>query len=549
MIKFDSSSYPYASRQTATYSNNGMVATSQPLAAEVGLSMLKAGGNAVDAAVATAAALTVVEPTGCGIGGDAFALVWMKDELHGLNASSLAPEGLTPEVMAAHGHETTMPLHGWLPVTVPGIPSAWATLHKRWGKLPFAEVLKPAMRLAEEGFPVSPTISYLWQKEAKLMDAVLTDSVLKKGWFDTFTINGNAPKPGELFSSQGHAESIRSIANTQAESFYRGELADKIDAFSRETGGLIRKEDLACYQAEWVVPISVNYRGYDIWEIPPNGQGLVVLMALNILKGYEFESRDTTETIHKQIEAMKLAYTDGQSFIAQPDHMPYTVEALLAEDYAAGRRAEIGEHALTPQPGEPTKGGTVYLATADGDGNMVSYIQSNFHGFGSGVVVPGTGIALQNRGADFSLDPKHPNYLQAGKKTFHTIIPGFITKGEGKDKGKGEGRQAVGPFGVMGAYMQPQGQLQVVTNMIDFGMNPQAALDAPRWQWFGDKKIGVEVDLDSTIAEDLKAKGHDLEVATDPTIYGRGQIIVRDPATGVLCGGTEKRIDGSVAAY
>lgn len=542
MIKFDSSFYPYASRRAATYANNGMVATSQPLAAEAGLSMLKAGGNAVDAAIATAAALTVVEPTGCGIGGDAFALVWMKDELHGLNASSVAPAALTPEAMKAKGHESEMPMYGWLPVTVPGIPSAWASLHKRWGKLPFSECLKPAIHLAREGFPVSPTISYLWQKSADLMESVLNDPELKKSWFDTFTINGKVPEPGDVFSSLGHADTLQSIADTKAESFYRGELAEKIDAYARETGGLIRKEDLAAYQPEWVKPIGVNYRGYDIWEIPPNGQGLVVLMALNILKGYEFDQRDTTDTIHKQIEAMKLAYTDGQAFITQPDHMPYSVEDLLAEPYAAARRSEIGEDALMPKPGKPAKGGTVYLATADSDGNMVSYIQSNFHGFGSGVVVPGTGISLQNRGADFSLDPSHPNYLQAGKKTFHTIIPGFITKGQGKEQ------QAVGPFGVMGAYMQPQGQLQVVTNMIDFGMNPQAALDAPRWQWFGEKNIGVEVELDNNIVEDLKQKGHNVEVAKDPTIYGRGQIIIRDP-TGVLCGGTEKRIDGIVMGY
>ena len=548
MINVDSSHYPYASRRTATFAKNGMVASSQPLAAEVGLSMLKAGGNAVDAAVATAAALTVVEPTGCGIGGDAFALVWMKDELHGLNASSFAPAGLTPEVMSAHGYgvghsSTKMPVHGWLPVTVPGIPSAWASLHKRWGKLPFSDVLAPAIRLAREGFPVSPSISHLWAREARLMDKVLTDEVLKKSWFDTFARDGRTPKPGELFTSAAHADSLQSIADTYSESFYRGELAEKIDAFARQSGGLIRKEDLARYQPEWVDPIKVNYRGYDIWQIPPNGQGLVVLMALNILKGFEFgkdgDQRDSVETIHKQIEAMKLAYTDGQAFITQSDHMPFSVADLLAEEYAQSRRDQMGDQAIMPSVGTPQKGGTVYLSTADSEGNMVSYIQSNFHGFGSGVVVPGTGIGLQNRGADFSLEPQHPNYLQAGKKPFHTIIPGFITKG----------KQAVGAFGVMGAYMQPQGQLQVVSNMIDYGMNPQAALDAPRWQWFGEKTVGLEPELDASIVKGLQDKGHDAAVATDSTIYGRGQIIIRDPKTGVLCGGTEKRIDGTIAAY
>ncbi len=539
MIKFDPSVYPYASRRTATYAANGMVATSQPLAAQVGLSILKAGGNAVDAAIATAAALTVVEPTGCGIGGDAFAIVWMKNKLHGLNASSFAPKALTPEALAERGHTEKIPVHGWLPVTVPGIPSAWSSLHKRWGKLSFTELLAPAIELAQNGFPVSPTISYLWNRETNMMGRVLTDASIKQSWFDTFTVDGHAPKPGDMFLSQGHAESLQSIADTYADSFYHGELAQKIDAFAQQTGGLIRKEDLSRYQPEWVEPININYRGYDIWQIPPNGQGLVVLMALNILKGYEFGERDSAATLHKQIEAMKLAYTDGKAFITQADLMPYTVEQLLAESYAASRRAQITVNASKPTVGHPSKGGTVYLATADSDGNMVSYIQSNFHGFGSGVVVPGTGISLQNRGADFSLDPQHPNYLQPGKKTFHTIIPGFITKEN----------LAVGPFGVMGAYMQPQGQLQVLSNMIDFAMNPQAALDAPRWQWFGDGKIGVECDLDPAVIEELKSRGHDLELASDSTIYGRGQIIIRNPETGVLCGGTEKRIDGLVAAY
>ena len=539
MINIDPSSYPYASRRSASYAKNGMVATSQPLAAEVGLSMLKAGGNAVDAAIATAAALTVVEPTGCGIGGDAFALVWMQDQLHGLNASSFAPAGLTAETVKAHGYEDQIPLHGWLPVTVPGTPAAWSSLHKRWGKLSLSDVMAPSITLAREGFPVSPTVAYLWNKEAKQMREMLTDESLKQEWFTTFSFDGRAPNPGEIFSSAGHADSLQQIADTHAESFYRGELADKIDAYAQASGGLIRKEDLARYQVEWVDPISINYRGYDIWEIPPNGQGLVVLMALNILKDYQFDQRDTVDTLHKQIEAMKLAYTDGQAFITQQDQMPFSVEDLLSESYTQHRRAKISETAIIPTVGKPQKGGTVYLAAADSDGNMVSYIQSNFHGFGSGVVVPGTGIGLQNRGADFSLDPQHPNYLQPGKKTFHTIIPGFITKAQ----------QPIGPLGVMGAYMQPQGQLQVITNMIDFGMNPQTALDAPRWQWFGGKTIGLEPELGASILHGLNNKGHHAKLATDPTIYGRGQIILRDPDTGVLCGGTEKRIDGLVAAY
>ncbi|MEO0444353.1 MAG: gamma-glutamyltransferase family protein, partial [Pseudomonadota bacterium] len=489
----DGQAYPYPSRRTATYAKTGMVATSQPLAAEAGLSILKAGGNAVDAAVATAAAAVVVEPCCNGLGGDAFALVWMKDALHGLNASSFAPAALTPDLIKAMGHHNNMPVHGWLPVTVPGIPSAWATLHKRWGQLSFTEVLAPAIRLAEQGFPVSPTISGLWQQGAKQMDRVLSaatiDPQIKKNWFDTFTINGQAPKAGQLFSMPDHAKSLKSIAATHAESFYRGELAHQIAAFSQTTGGVLTLDDLARYHAEWVEPISVHYRGYDIWQMPPNGQGLVVLMALNILKQYQFDKRDSIDTLHKQIEAMKLAFIDGKAFITQSDCMPYTVDELLAETYADSRRRLIGEQALQPLPGAPPKGGTVYLAAADSKGNMVSYIQSNYNGFGSGVVIPGTGIAMQNRGADFSLNAEHPNYLQPNKKTFHTIIPGFITKGA----------SALGALGVMGEYMQPQGQVQVLTNMIDFGMNPQAALDAPRWQWLGDKAVGLEPEFGSEI--------------------------------------------------
>jgi gamma-glutamyltranspeptidase / glutathione hydrolase len=531
--------YPYVSKRNAVYGKKGMVATTNPLAAQVGLSILQQGGNAIDAAIATAAMLTVVEPTGCGIGGDAFALVWINNTLHGLNASSFAPQALTPEVVAAQGYTEKMPLYGWLPVTVPGIPAAWAALSQRWGKLPFTQVLESAIQVAREGFPVSPTTSLLWSRAAKLFAEVLDDECIKQSWFETFTHDGQAPKAGEMFRSPAHADTLESIAATHSESFYRGEIADKIDAFSRQTGGLIRKADLAAYQVEWVDPISVHYRGYDIWEIPPNGQGMVALMALNILKEFTFDKRDSAQTFHRQIEAMKLAYTDGQAFITQADSMSVTVDSLLSEDYAAQRRALINEQAMVPTVGKPNSGGTVYLATADGDGNMVSFIQSNFHGFGSGVVVPNTGVALQNRGADYSLNPQHPNYLQAGKKSFHTIIPGFMT----------QHNQAVGPFGVMGAYMQPQGHVQVICNMIDFGMNPQAALDAPRWQWFGDKTVGVETDVPNELFEQLKERGHNISWATDPTIYGRGQIILRHPETGVLCGGTEKRADGYIACY
>ncbi|WP_084387919.1 gamma-glutamyltransferase family protein [Kushneria phosphatilytica] len=518
-----------------------MVAATQPLAAQAGRDMLARGGNAVDAAIATAAALTVVEPTSNGIGGDAFALVWIRDDsgqskLHGLNASGVAPAALTREAVTGEGHKE-MPLYGWTPVTVPGAPSAWAALSQRFGRLDFAELLAPAIQLAREGFPVSPVISELWQRAEARFRPVFTQASTR-AWFDTFTPGGRAPQPGELFTSEAHARTLESLAQTQCESFYRGELAESIDAFSRETGGYLRASDLAAHQAEWVEPISTNYRGVDVWEIPPNGQGLVALMGLNIMSGYnDLHGRDDVSVLPRQCEAMKLAYTDGHRFIAHAEHMRTPVSTLLSHEYAATRRRLIGERAIDPVPGEPQAGGTVYPPTADGEGNMVSFIQSNYHGFGSGVVVPETGIALHNRGHGFTLDPDHDNTLAPGKKPFHTIIPGFLTR-------NGE---ALGPFGVMGGFMQPQGHMQVVMNLLDFGLNPQAALDAPRWQWMGGRRIGIEHGYPAHLVREMAERGHDMELAFDLTGFGRGQIIIRDPASGVLCGGTEPRADSAIA--
>ncbi|MDA5110417.1 gamma-glutamyltransferase family protein [Brevibacillus thermoruber] len=536
MTHFDAMEYPYASRRMTTYAKNGMVATSQPLAAQAGLDILKKGGNAIDAAIATAACLTVVEPTGNGIGSDAFALVWTNGELHGLNASGPAPQAISIEAVKARGHET-MPTYGWIPVTVPGAPAAWAELSRRFGRLPLAEVLKPAIEYAENGYPLSPTLARYWAIAYNKFSQVLNGEEFAP-WFSTFAPDGRPPKAGEIWKSPGHAETLRQIAETGAESFYRGELAEKIDAFSRQCGGFLRKEDLAAYRPEWVKPISVNYRGYDVWEIPPNGQGLVALMALNILKGFAFGEKETVDTYHKQIEAMKLAFADGFRYITQQDKMSVTVEELLSDRYADERRRLIGERALTPEPGDPRSSGTVYLATADGEGNMVSFIQSNYMGFGSGIVVPGTGIALQNRGHNFSLDPAHDNRLEPGKKTYHTIIPGFLTK-DGK---------AVGPFGVMGGFMQPQGHVQVVMNTIDFHLNPQAALDAPRWQWLEGKTVEVERHFPEHIALALEQKGHQIKWGSFSSNFGRGQIIWRDE-NGVLIGGTDMRTDGCVAAW
>jgi len=529
---------PYASHRSVVYGKNGMVATSQSLAAQAGLEILQKGGNAIDAAIATAACLTVVEPTSNGIGGDAFALVWTKGELHGLNASGPAPMSASIEAVKALGHEK-IPQFGWLPVTVPGAPSAWAALSKRFGKLSLLEALQPAIRHAREGFPISTTLAYYWnfsyQKNSQNPDTKTFEE-----WLKVFAPNGRAPKVGEIWKSEAHAQTLEEIGRTDGESFYRGELAQKMSDASKIGGGFLTVDDLNAFQPEWVEPISVNYRGYDVWELPPNGQGIIALSALNILKGFDFGAKELTETYHKQIEAIKLAFAAGKQAISDPNHMdPSHAPFLLSDEFADRERARITDAALMPEPGSLPKGGTVYLCTADGEGNMVSFIQSNYWGFGSGIVVPGTGIAMQNRGFEFSLDPEHANALKPGKRTYHTIIPGFLTK-------DGE---AVGPFGVMGGYMQPQGHVQVLMNTIDFALNPQMALDAPRFQWIEGKTVEVESSFPAHIAKELAAKGHDIKVALNGGGFGRGQIIWRDPVSGVLAGGTESRCDSAVVGW
>lgn len=535
-MDFNTLIYPYASQRKVIHSRKGMVATSHPLAAQAGLDILKKGGNAIDAAIATAACLTVVEPTSNGIGGDAFAIVYTNGKLHGLNSSGPAPKAISIDKLKEHGYNE-MPKYGWAPVTVPGVPAAWAALNEKFGRLPLSEVLKPAIEYATEGYPASPGTAPAWQRAYNIYKKNLSEELFKN-WCDTFAPKGRAPLSGEMWNSLDHASTLTSIAETNAKSFYSGELADKIDYYSRQFGGYLRKEDLENFNPEWVNPISVNYRGYDVWELPPNGQGLVALMALNILKGFDFTEKDSVETYHKQLEAIKLAFADGGKYITDPREMKQSLERLLSEDYAEERRKLIGKEAKVPEAGTPSKGGTVYLAAADGEGNMVSYIQSNYMGFGSGVVVPGTGISLQNRGHNFSLDPEHDNCLKPGKRTYHTIIPGFLTK-----NGK-----AVGPFGVMGGFMQPQGHLQVVMNTIDFHLNPQAALDAPRWQWMEGKIIEIEHSFPQHIAQQLAALGHDIRYTVDSVGFGRGEIIWRDEE-GVLSGGTEPRTDGTVAAW
>mgnify|MGYP000864379318 CR=1 FL=1 len=535
-MKYNASLYTYSSRRNVVYANKGMVATSQPLAAQAGLEAIKAGGNAIDAAVAAAACLTVVEPTSNGIGGDLFALVWSGGKLHGINSSGPAPKSISAKVLRDKGH-TEMPVHGWAPVTVPGIPAGWAVLSEKFGRLSLKKALDPAVNYAREGYPVSLTTSQNWQTAYESYKKLLKGEEFKH-WFETFAPKGRAPKPGEVWKSEDHARSLESIGESNAKSFYQGELADRIDTFSRQYDGFLRKDDLTNFKPQWVDPISINYRGYDVWEIPPNGHGIVALMALNIAKGFEFTDKESIDTYHKQIEAMKLAYADGKKYISDPMSMGVKAEELLSDSYAAKRRELISEQAILPEPGNPPQGGTVYLATADGEGNMVSLIQSNYKGFGSGLVVPGTGIALHNRGNNFVLDEDHCNCVACGKRPYHTIIPGFLTK---------EGAP-VGPFGVMGGFMQPQGHMQVIMNTVDFHMNPQQALDAPRWQWIEGKQIQVEPGFPASIIEQLKARGHKVSVQEDINKFGRGQIIWRTDE-GSLCGGTEPRTDGTIAVW
>ncbi len=537
MMNFDYLNYPYQSQRMTTFGKRGMVATSQPLAAQAGLRMLQNGGNAIDAAIATAACLTVVEPTSNGIGGDAFALVWVNNKLHGLNASGPAPQKLTIEELKKKGY-TEMPKLGMIPITVPGIPAAWAELSKKFGKLPFEKLLEPAIEYAESGYPISPTLGRHWNESYNTYKKGISSEEFE-AWCRVFAPNGKTPKIGEMWSSKGHADTLRRISTSKAKDFYSGELADIIDNFFKEKGGYLSKNDLENYKPEWVDPININYRGYDVWEIPPNGQGIITLMALNILKGFELNGKEDVETYHKQMEALKLAFIDGQEYVTQESKMKVSVKDLLSNAYGDERRKLIGKTAIDPTPGKPKGSGTVYLAAADDEGNMISFIQSNYMGFGSGIVIPGTGIALQNRGRNFSLNPNHSNALEPGKKTYHTIIPGFLTK-DGKP---------LGPFGVMGGFMQPQGHLQVVVNTVDFNLNPQAALDAPRWQWTGNKTIEVERGISDHILQGLSRKGHDIKISLDNEPFGRGQIIWRGNDTGVLIGGTEGRTDSSISVW
>ncbi len=501
-------SLPYPSQRMPVLARN-VVATSQPLAAQAGLRMLQQGGNAVDAAVATAISLTVVEPTANGIGSDAFALVWTGDGLHGLNASGRSPKSLDGARFAGLSQ---MPQRGWDPVTVPGAVSAWVALSEQFGVLPFEKLFEPAIGYARVGFLVSPQTASGWARACRTYRAF-------EPFQQTFCPGGKAPRAGELFRSPDHAETLQQIAETKGEAFYRGPLAERIVAEARAAEGAMTRDDLASHRAEWVRPISIDYRGYTLHEIPPNGQGMAALMMLGLLRDHPLADHpvDSAASLHLQIEAMKLAFADAHRYIADPAWMDVEVAELLDRDYLAERAGLIDpRRARDPKFGTPKPGGTVYLTTADAAGNMVSYIQSNYIGFGSGVVIPGTGIAMQNRGACFEVAAGHPNRVGPGKRPYHTIIPAFVTKGG----------QPVMSFGVMGGFMQPQGHGQMMIRLADYSQNPQAALDAPRWRIDGGLKVSIEPGFEPALYEDLQQRGHEVTIARARTVsHGGGQAI------------------------
>jgi gamma-glutamyltranspeptidase/glutathione hydrolase len=537
---------------------HGMVCTSVPAATEVGIEILKRGGTAVDAAIAANATLGLMEPVSNGIGGDLFAIVYSAKEnkLYGINGSGRSPLGLGYDAMKselAKLHSETIPPRGMLPISVPGCVDAWAELHKKFGKLKLSDDLAPAIRYAEEGFPVTDLIAYYWSFGPRLYKG------LPGAFLETYTLDGKGRTPGkgDIFKNPDLARTLRLIGEKGRDAFYRDEIADKIDAFMHANGGFLRKTDFEKHTSTWVEPVSVNYRGYDIFELPPNGQGIATLQILNILEGFDLRTmgRNSTETLHTMIEAKKIAWADRAKFYADPAFAKTPLAGLLSKDYAAERRKLIDPNHAAKQvaAGNPAldQGDTIYMCTADDEGNMVSLIQSNYRGMGSGIVVPGLGFMFQDRGELFSMDSPHANVYAPGKRPFHTIIPGFVMK-------DGKPWEA---FGVMGGGMQPQGHVQVLTNQIDFGLNVQEAGDASRWQHEGDNEptgekltgsggyVEVESGIPYETVRELRKKGHDARF--DVGGYGGYQAIKVEMHDGrrVYVGASEARKDGMAAGY
>ena len=522
--------FPYASQRMPVLARN-CVATSQPLAAQAGLRMMLKGGNAVDAILATAIAMTVLEPTSNGIGSDAFCILWDGKELKGLNASGRSPAAWTADRFKGLGE---MPRRGWESVSVPGAVSAWVEMSAKYGRLPFADLFEPAIKYASDGYMVTPTISRLWEGGvAELHD--------QPGFAEAFMPKGRTVYAGEKFVAKAHAQTLQRIAETKGEAFYRGELAEKIAAFAKQHGAALTAADLAAHTLDWVEPIGIDYRGYTLHEIPPNGQGIAALIALGIIENFDVASMpvDSPDNVHLKIEAMKLAFADINEYVSDSSTMRVTPAQMLDKGYLKQRAKLIDmKKAREPSFGTPSKGGTVYLTAADESGMMVSYIQSNFSGFGSGVVVPGTGISLQNRASGFSLSPGHANIVAPNKRPFHTIIPGFLTKGG----------QPLMSFGVMGGSMQAQGHMQVVSRMVDHTQNPQAASDAPRWRVDTGLKVGIEHGVPADTIAALKARGHDMPQADRwSTDFGRAQLIYK-MEDGYFAA-SERRTDGQAVGF
>ncbi len=531
---------------------HGMVCTSVPLVTQIGIDILKAGGSAVDAAIACDAALGLMEPTGSGMGGDLFAIVYdaKTKKLSGLNASGRAPLGLSYEQMKAELEKlkrTTIPPHGMLPISVPGCVDGWFELHQKFGKLPMKQVLQPAIGYASNGFPVSELVAYYMDRSVPVL------SKQPGAFVETFTINGRAPAKGELFKNPALAQTLSIVAEKGRDAFYKGEIAEQMDKFFASNGGFLRKIDFEKHTSTWDEPISTNYRGYEVYELPPNGQGLAALQMLNILEGYDLKTMgyNSPEALHLMIEAKKLAFEDRAKFYADPAFAKVPVTELLSKKYAEERRKLIDPKRAAKRydAGNPAlkEGDTIYLTTADKDGNMVSLIQSNYRGMGSGVVVPGLGFGFQDRGELFDMEAKSANVYAPGKRPFHTIIPAFVMK---------DGKPWLS-FGVMGGGMQPQGHVQILCNMIDWGMNVQEAGDAARWQHEGSSEPTGEkmadggfVNLESGVpyqsARELMNMGHDVRL--DLGGYGGYQAIMRD-ANGVYYGASESRKDGQAAGY
>jgi gamma-glutamyltranspeptidase/glutathione hydrolase len=531
-------SNPYTSTRLPLFARN-VVSTSHPLGAQAGLRMMLKGGNAVDAAIAAAAAMTIVEPVSNGLGSDAFCILWDGKELHGLNASGRAPQSWTPEYFSRkYGADAqTPPKRGIDSVTVPGAVAGWVAMSERFGKLPFADLMEPAIEIAERGYLLPPVVQQKW--------AAATDELKSlPGFAQSFLPWGRAPNVGELFQFKAAAKALRAVAETKGAAYYGGAIARAIEKFSAQNGGSITAKDFENYKPEWVKPIAKDYRGYTLHEIPPNGQGIAALIALGILDKFDVAGLpvDGVDSQHLQIEAMKLAFADIYRYVAEPSSMEVTAEQMLDDAYLASRAKLIDmKKAQDFGAGNPVKGGTIYLTAADENGMMVSFIQSNYMGFGSGCVEPEFGISLQNRGHAFSLQPG-ANQVAPGKRPFHTIIPAFLSK---------DG-QPVMSYGVMGANMQPQGHMQTLVRMLDYGQSPQAACDAPRWRYNAGLEINVEATMDPATVKGLADRGHRMEVINDSyQDFGAGQFIWRagNPKVEGYVAASDPRRDGQAVGF